>query len=1427
MVKVLGRLIGLFIVMLLSWIGLAQERSNRIISGEKQLDNKWFESLYSEGSQKVYRGEELTTIGMPCGGIAAGQLYVTGDGTLANWWIANNAYNTGYGVDSLMNFQTSQGPWKVCYQTFKPQNYFKQGFSVTLSHNGKKVTRNLDKSGFNDIGFIGEYPIAKVLYEDNEQSLPVSINMEVFSPFIPLSAKESATPATIFKFRIKNTSSENINAELSGYLQNIVMNDLKGIATGEIRNQAMKQKGIQSLFMDYISSESSEKEHPYNGNISLSLLSDKGSIITNKKKRSKGKAKTQLGNELIGEVCQKIKLSAGEEKEIVFLLTWFFPNRPKDFGNGHNWTKPIPTKGPIIRNMYANWFNSSLDVASYLKANFNRLDKETHAFHESWYRKSNLPYWLKQRIMMPVSTLATETCQWWADDTFWAWEGVGSCVGTCTHVYNYVQAIAHLFPELERNVREKTDLGKSFDKQGGISYRIGWGKVAMDGQMGTILKCYREHLMSKDNSFLERNWTKIKMAMEYAIKADGNDDGLIEGAQHNTYDISFYGPNTYVGGLYLAALKAAEQMALIVNDNTFAEKCRKIYLKGSKLSVEQLWNGRYFIQKVDLQKHSKNQYANGCLSDQLFGQTWAHLLDLGYIYPQKCVETALQSIWEFNWTKDVGTYNEIYTPERYFAHAGEPGLFNCTFPLGKHLNKNSVRYRNEVWSGLEYQVATNMIYDGLLDNGLSIVKGVHERYRPEKHNPWNEIECGDHYARAMASWGILTALEGFNYDGPKGKIEFAPRTNNDSYNGFFIGAEGWGDLSQNISGKNQFVKLRLEYGSLVLNELELQSESVESVEVTYKNKKCDCEWHYEDGKLVLSDLNLTINKGEQLNVKINYSEDFELSILSDQVGYNSGEKIIVYFRSNYRYSGLSGESYSVEDLEGNIITSGSPKFKGNKWSANWWTADFRIEQSGDYLLKLLVDDNCFCSDTLHVEKDMLWKSCFSTIAIDMMKERSQHTVTGKGWRDCGGDLQELSSHVVALDGLCDVIELASDKISAEEYNFILKQMIRGTDFIVYYQDLAKEKGLGDGAVVHESRQIDIVTGNVAKAAYIFARVARLLNKDKPRSAKHYLERSKRAYNWISKNGPIINKEEQRFYAPVHGAPTGSIPPTDQWMTRDLITMLRASIELYKNGEKRYKDDAIELARQIMKRQIPRTSSDKGLFGHFYTYGDFSSFGNKKFSEKGNIHCGAWSKEGRIYNKGGHYPHYILPFIEMKQLWNNHPAAKQWDQCLRNFAYGYFAPVCNMSPFKLLPAGYYNDEGVLYFGNWYHAHNNLYSFAAILGLEFEKYFNDSQFHEIAMGNLQWITGLNCGWKNKGSKGFKSYSMIAGVGHRTKGSWTGIPGTICNGFSASRQFRIQPIDQKHDLPVYFDDEGYIAHSLPFVGALVRLIQNDIID
>ncbi|MBX7254869.1 MAG: hypothetical protein K1Y02_00810 [Candidatus Hydrogenedentes bacterium] len=532
----------------------------------------------------------------------------------------------------------------------------------------------------------------------------------------------------------------------------------------------------------------------------------------------------------------------GGKHTFTFVVSWHFPNQI----NGDRFVVTPWDSGPINRgHYYAEKFGDAGDVANYIIANHERLTNDTRLWRDIYY-DSTLPYWLLDRLHSTASYLATGTCQWWKNGRFWAYEGVACCIGTCAHVWNYAHSHARLFPELARNVREMQDFaprseGGGFDPETGLVGFRGDAKYAADGQCGTILKAYREHLMSSDTTFLSRNWASIKKALEYSISRDANSDGMIEDVQPNTYDIDYYGANTFVGSLYLAALRAGEEMAKEMGDPEFAARLRAIFEKGSRLSVERLWNGEYFIQDVNLQEHAKHQYKDGCLSDQLFGQGWAHQLGLGYIYPRENVIKTLESIWKYNWAPDVGPYNEAHKPQRWFITPGQAGLITCTWPKGDYLTEGTL-YREEVWTGIEYQVAGHMIWEGHVTEGLALCRAVHDRYHPDLFNPYNEVECGDHYARAMASWGVYLALAGYYYHGPKGRLGFAPRISPSDFKAAFTTAEAWITYSQKRDAWRQTSVVSVRKGSLRLNTLTLAAKrSPMTCKVSVNGKRIDCK----------------------------------------------------------------------------------------------------------------------------------------------------------------------------------------------------------------------------------------------------------------------------------------------------------------------------------------------------------------------------------------------------------------------------------------------------------------------------------------------------------------------------------------------------------------------------------------------------------
>ena len=530
---------------------------------------------------------------------------------------------------------------------------------------------------------------------------------------------------------------------------------------------------------------------------------------------SDGPVTRPVSEPLVGGLGRRLTLNPGASATVTFIVAWHLPNLRMD-------------RLPPGR-FYANRFDSALAVAEYLARDFVRLSSETRLWHDTWY-DSTLPYWFLDRTFLNTSILATSTCFRFGDGRFWAWEGVGCCHGTCGHVWQYAHAVARLLPELERITRERVDFGLALKPDGAILFRGEFNNIpAIDAQAGTVLRALREHQMSADDAFLRRNWAQIKRATQWLIAKDGNGDGLIEGNQHNTLDTDWYGPVAWLSGLYLAALLAAEDMADEVGDREFAQQCREIFEKGRKNLVEQLFDEGYFINKVDPKHLDAINSGTGCEIDQVFGQSWAFQVGLPRVLPEKETRSALRSLWRYNFTPDVGPYREAYKAGRWYAMPGEAGLLMCTFPRSdwdyvQAKGKGpewAAGYFNECMNGFEYQVAGHMIWEGMLLEGLAVTRAVHDRYHASLRNPWNEVECGDHYARSMASYGVFLAACGFEYHGPKGHMGFAPRLTPEDFRCAFTAAEGWGTFEQKAGGGSQRAAIEVRWGKLSLKTLSL------------------------------------------------------------------------------------------------------------------------------------------------------------------------------------------------------------------------------------------------------------------------------------------------------------------------------------------------------------------------------------------------------------------------------------------------------------------------------------------------------------------------------------------------------------------------------------------------------------------------------
>ena len=574
-----------------------------------------------------------------------------------------------------------------------------------------------------------------------------------------------------------------------------------------------------------------------------------------------------LEAKLTGFIGRKFSLEPGVSATVDFVLTWYFPNLRKS---------GVPDNG----RWYASQFASALEVAAYVTKNFTRLTEHTKLWLDTWY-DSTLPYWFLDRTQLNTSILATSTCYRFKSGRFWAWEGVGCCHGTCGHVWQYAQAMGRLFPDLERGLRERVDFGLALQPDGAIFFRGENNNIpAIDAQAGSILRALREHQMSVDDAFLKRNWPGIRRATQWLINKDGDGDGIIRGNQHNTLDADWFGAVAWLSGLYQAALLAAAAMADDTGDAEFATQCRSIAARGQAMLVSELFDGDYFINKVDAAHANSINSGTGCEIDQVMGQSWAFQVGLPRVFPEKPTQTALHSLWKYNFCPDVGPYRARYKAGRWYAMAGEAGLLMCSFPR-KDWDFNQAQgggnntfagYFNECMNGFEYQVAGHMLWEGLVQEGLAVTRAVHDRYHASRRNPWNEVECGDHYARSMASYGVYLAACGFENHGPNGHIGFAPRLTPNDFRCAFTAPAGWGTFSQHDVAGGRDARIELRYGTLRLKSLALElaaAGQTPDLTITKAGKPIEAKPDLTGRRLLIRlPQELVLTAGEVLEVRI-------------------------------------------------------------------------------------------------------------------------------------------------------------------------------------------------------------------------------------------------------------------------------------------------------------------------------------------------------------------------------------------------------------------------------------------------------------------------------------------------------------------------------------------------------------------------------
>ncbi|RYX85096.1 hypothetical protein EON83_07565 [bacterium] len=785
---------------------------------------------------KSYSGLHLRRIALPLGGIGTGTLCLGGRGDFKRFELVNRPSIGFTPANTFFALRTDDGTSVFCRALegpIAPEDFEGVAGSEAPNHG---VPR------FQNATFHATYPLGEVELHDSQ--CPLDVTLQAFNPFVVGNTDDSAWPVAIVRFVLHNRTSRIVSASVCGSFENFLGTD--GVQTGERDNFNSLEKLTAGVALVGRSS-AVPANSPLAGTFALGLL-ENGLNTTHRtswanrswgdtlldfwddfstdgklEERARDEQKTPTGS-----LCAQFELAAGEIRMLTFAFAWHFPNRQSWTPDGKSEHFPdspgtwgIVQGGEIVGNAYTERFMDALDVLTQLETRLLELEQQTVAFAKAFYQ-SNVPDELKEAAGFNLSTLRSPTVMQTRDGHFWAWEGVGknygSCFGTCTHVWNYESATASLFPAIARDWRD-IEFRHMSDERGHMSFRVAqplaiarqaWTAAAADGQMGCLVKVFREWKQSGDDAWLRELWPSIKRDLEFCWIEGGWDadkDGVMEGCQHNTMDVEYFGPNPQMQGWYLAALRACEEMARAVGEANFAEECGHLFESGRQWMVDNLWNGEYFEQQIrpthniapglmhDMGTGNFDnpdfQIGTGCLIDQLVGVLLARSCGLGALLPIDMERQTLLSIHRYNSRAPMGAH---FNHMRSFAMGNEKAVVMATWPRGDRPTR-PFPYFNEVMTGFEHTLAAHLLYAGEWEAGREVARNIRARYDGRARNPFDEAECGRHYGRALASWNLLLAWTGFEWDAHKRVMRI--RGSVEPVTWFWSIGTAWGTISQN------------------------------------------------------------------------------------------------------------------------------------------------------------------------------------------------------------------------------------------------------------------------------------------------------------------------------------------------------------------------------------------------------------------------------------------------------------------------------------------------------------------------------------------------------------------------------------------------------------------------------------------------------
>ena len=773
---------------------------------------------------RQYADATLSRVAFPMGGIGAGMLCLEGSGALSH--VSLRHHPDVFNEPAVYAALTVRGAQPVARVLEGPVPDWKIFGRPNAARGDEDTTYGLPR--FRRAAFTSRFPFGTVTLTDDQ--LPVTVHLTGWSPFIPGDADNSSLPVAALEYRIVNTSAAPVSAVFSFNARNFMKGPISATPGGFVLGTPA------ASFAAAVEDPTVQVNHAwFRGDwydpftlawkdVASGTIVSRPPLVHPTSADPKNYPPEPQGASLF----VPLELAPHAEHTVVLRLSWYVGESTLRYGRDVAGAPPDTT---TYKPWYAGHYADLAAVSDYWRTHYAELKQRTARFTDTFY-DSTLPPEVLDAVAANLSILKSPTVLRQTDGRLWVWEGCndteGSCAGSCTHVWNYAQAIAHLFPALERTLRD-TEFNESLNEAGHQTYRTAlpirpakhWLLAAADGQLGGMMKVYRDWRISGDTAWLRRLWPHIRRSLDYCIRSwDPHHRGWLDAPHHNTYDIEFCGPDGMCTSIYLGALHAAVVMGTALHDDVVLYK--SLYDTGRKATETQLYNGEYFYQRVDrtvqsppdtipvdamvqvrptdtlfpeervLVEHEgpKYQYGTGCLSDGVIGAWMALACGVGHIIDPHKVSSHLAAVHRYNFKSDLTGHTNTQRPS--FAVGHEGGLLLCSWPQGGKPALPFV-YSDEVWTGVEYQVASHLMMVGKVQEGLEIVRTCRARYDGRIRNPYNEYECGHWYGRALASYALLQGLSGAWYDAVDQVLYLTPSIPGD-FRAFLATATGYGTV---------------------------------------------------------------------------------------------------------------------------------------------------------------------------------------------------------------------------------------------------------------------------------------------------------------------------------------------------------------------------------------------------------------------------------------------------------------------------------------------------------------------------------------------------------------------------------------------------------------------------------------------------------